>query len=382
VDPGVAADGAGLRTRINGAVGPVLFAPAHPRLVQAAVEHLGVDEAGVLRPPPGAGVTLFGVVSGRALVTDLAEAERATLLAVPEGFAARVADLAARLGQGSDPGARVGRTLYHLGRECRYSLTAPKPRTSQPVADFLLETKQGYCEYFASAAALLLRLQGVPTRYVTGFNVRDESWSGGHYVVRESDAHAWIEAWLPGRGWVELDPTPSAQYAAVHGGTPGVLASIFEWLRGLFVELSSLIGAGDLRAVALWLWQGLGPWLAWAALAGAGLAAWRLGRWRPARSRSAAVRPATAEGVPPGLIALQARLDRLWSRHDAPRPPARAPREHALAIPAGRLPGALHEAGLEVVDCYYRARFGGHPPAAGEIDRLVERLQAAARADR
>jgi transglutaminase-like putative cysteine protease len=151
------------------------------------------------------------------------------------------------------PKKKLKRTLYHLERCCRYSLKVPRPTTRDPVAGFLFETKRGYCEYFASAAALLLRLQGVPTRYVTGFNVRDESLVGSHYAVRESDAHAWIESYVPGTGWLEFDPTPSAQFAEVHDAArPGWLARAFERLFGLMSELSARARSGSFAASLRW----------------------------------------------------------------------------------------------------------------------------------
>src|SRR5204863_7826985 len=96
--------------------------------------------------------------------------------------------LAARLGAGArSADERLRATLAWLARECRYSLSVGRFHTSDPVAEFLFEKKRGYCEYFASAAALLLRLQGVPTRYVAGFAVADEAYAAGHYEVREAD---------------------------------------------------------------------------------------------------------------------------------------------------------------------------------------------------
>src|SRR6185295_16804759 len=116
------------------------------------------------------------------------------------------------------------------------------------------EKRQGWCQYFASAGALLLRLEGVPTRFVSGFRLRSGLLRGGHYVVREADAHAWIEVWLPGNGWVEADPTPSAAYEAAHGGLDeGWLAEAWERVKGL---VSRVWGAAW-GAVPALLWQEL-----------------------------------------------------------------------------------------------------------------------------
>ena len=108
--------------------------------------------------------------------------------------------------------------MRHLQAGYRYTLSPGAFRTADPVAEFLFEKKAGYCEYFASAAVLLLRLQGVPARFVKGLSVGPQTdQGGGLHVVRESDAHAWVEAWIPGEGWVEADPTPPGQFADAHG---------------------------------------------------------------------------------------------------------------------------------------------------------------------
>ena len=75
---------------------------------------------------------------------------------------------------------------------------------------FLLETKSGYCQHFSGAMALLLRMGGVPARVVTGFSPGGYSERKHAWIVRDTDAHSWVEAWFDGLGWVTFDPTPSA----------------------------------------------------------------------------------------------------------------------------------------------------------------------------
>lgn len=100
----------------------------------------------------------------------------------------------------------------HLHHDFIYTLDGATPPASQdPLADFLFVTKRGYCEYFASAMAVLLRERGVPARVVTGFQSGYFNDVSNTWVVRASDAHAWVEAWINGRGWVTYDPTPPAK---------------------------------------------------------------------------------------------------------------------------------------------------------------------------
>jgi protein-glutamine gamma-glutamyltransferase len=79
-----------------------------------------------------------------------------------------------------------------------------------PVADFLFRRRRGHCELFSSAMVMILRAGGVPARNVTGYygGVRTDA---GYYAVRAGDAHSWVEAWLPGLGWMPFDPTPPAE---------------------------------------------------------------------------------------------------------------------------------------------------------------------------
>src|SRR5206468_13003982 len=67
---------------------------------------------------------------------------------------------------------------------------------------------RSHCEYFASSMAILLRSVGIPTRLVNGFLMGEYNPIGGDYIIRESDAHSWVEVYTPGRGWMEFDPTP------------------------------------------------------------------------------------------------------------------------------------------------------------------------------
>jgi len=94
-----------------------------------------------------------------------------------------------------------------------YTLQLPRTVPRDPLANFLFERKQGHCEYFASAMAVMLRTINVPSRVVTGFRTTEFNDLTGNYVVRASSAHAWVEAYFPGSGWVSFDPTPA-------GGTP------------------------------------------------------------------------------------------------------------------------------------------------------------------
>ena len=168
----------------------VMPAPAHT--VVARVEDVTVDQnrSGILLP--GARAALYAVLFADG---DTVEAPPGPeMLALPDKIDPRLRELAASLGGDSvSAGERLDRVVSHFRAGYHYTLEVGKFQTAEPVAEFVFEKKKGYCECFATATALLLRLSGVPARYVTGYAVRPFQRLGTHYIVRDSDAHAWTE---------------------------------------------------------------------------------------------------------------------------------------------------------------------------------------------
>jgi transglutaminase-like putative cysteine protease len=90
-----------------------------------------------------------------------------------------------------------------------YTLDLSGSHGADPLANFLFVRRAGHCEYFASAMTIMLRSIGIPARYVTGFLPGEYNDLGGDYIIRQSDAHSWVEVYFPTYGWVTFDPTPS-----------------------------------------------------------------------------------------------------------------------------------------------------------------------------
>jgi transglutaminase-like putative cysteine protease len=121
-----------------------------------------------------------------------------------------------------------------------YTLTPPALGI-QPVDEFLFNTREGFCEHYASAFTVMMRAAGLPARVVTGYQGGELNGLGDYYIVRESDAHAWTEVWLRDRGWVRVDPVSAVAPERVALGSwrsalagdrvPGGALGNIEWVR-------------------------------------------------------------------------------------------------------------------------------------------------------
>jgi len=114
----------------------------------------------------------------------------------------------------SSPIDKASAVENYLRMHYGYTLQLPDKTPKDPISNFLFERKQGHCEYFASAMAVMLRSIGIPSRLVNGFSGGEFNDLTSEYVIRESDAHSWVEAYIPGQGWMEFDPTPAADARA------------------------------------------------------------------------------------------------------------------------------------------------------------------------
>ena len=139
----------------------------------------------------------------------------------PTGVTPRISDLAREImGNGSIP-ERAHRLELYLIQNYQYTLDFRGRTADNPIESFLFDYRSGQCEYFASSMVLMLRSQGVPARLVTGFLGGEYNPFEGYFIVRGSNAHAWVEAWIPGEGWKIFDPTPPAGRPG--GGEEGLL---------------------------------------------------------------------------------------------------------------------------------------------------------------
>src|SRR5579863_9127523 len=121
----------------------------------------------------------------------------------------RIKQLADRITSRSrNPYDKVANIERYLRTQYAYTLDLTGFKNDDPLAYFLFVRRAGNCEYFAAAMTVMLRAEGIPARYVTGFLQGQYNDLAGDYIVRESDAHAWVETYFPGYGWITFDPTP------------------------------------------------------------------------------------------------------------------------------------------------------------------------------
>lgn len=117
-----------------------------------------------------------------------------------------------------DDEALIHRMLNHFRNEpFIYTLTPPLLGENS-VDQFLFETRRGFCEHFASAFVFAMRSAGIPARVVTGYQGGELNPMDGYLIVRQSDAHAWAEVWLRGKGWVRVDPTAAVAPNRIEAG--------------------------------------------------------------------------------------------------------------------------------------------------------------------
>ena len=135
--------------------------------------------------------------------------------------------LAAELGPNASPYERVSHVERYLAGTYEYTLVPEQVDARQPLSSFLFQSRRGHCEYFATALAVLLRAQGIPARVVNGFYGGEWNPLGDYWIVRQRDAHSWVEAWLGSAGWVALDATPAAATAP---RSPGGWTQVTDWL--------------------------------------------------------------------------------------------------------------------------------------------------------
>lgn len=144
---------------------------------------------------------------------------RERLTQLPEGFNPRALAWAQTLREEqADDAALIAGILAHFRREPFVYTLRPPPLGRHSVDEFLFGSRRGFCEHYAGSFVFLVRAAGIPARVVVGYQGGEINPLTSTVVVRQYDAHAWAEAWLPGRGWVRFDPTAAVAPQRVENG--------------------------------------------------------------------------------------------------------------------------------------------------------------------
>ncbi|MFP4533876.1 MAG: DUF3488 and DUF4129 domain-containing transglutaminase family protein [Desulfobacterales bacterium] len=160
----------------------------------------------------------------------------------------RARELAAEFLQAADSvNGIVNQGLKYLTDNGFVYTLEPPGLGRNPVDDFLFQSKKGYCEHYASTFAFLMRAAGVPARIVGGYLGGEVNPFGDYMIIRQSDAHVWVEVWSEGEGWMRVDPTAAVAPGRISEGAAGALSGGgsaggggFGWLKQLSLRWDAL----------------------------------------------------------------------------------------------------------------------------------------------
>lgn len=162
------------------------------------------------------------------------QAEDANYLQIPENFDERIAIFASQLTKDKTNRYDKAKAIeQYLHTQFGYTLEQ-KAGGDQPLADFLFNVREGHCEYFSTAMVMMLRTQGIAARVVNGFQRGEYNETAQMFVVKQRDAHSWVEVYFPReKSWVTFDPTPAAGQNLSENAALGMFSSFGKYLDAL-----------------------------------------------------------------------------------------------------------------------------------------------------
>ena len=350
----------------------------------------------VLPVPPGDLHYEVSAHSGPPLPEPLSQFDRIRYLRLP-AVDTHIWALARSWAGNADPLERALRIQEHLRRDYVYSLESSSVPVRDPLSDFLFVRKRGYCEYFASAMAVMLRTLGIPSRLATGYQSGYFNDVSGMYVVRASDAHVWVEAWFESRGWVTFDPTPPAANQNSNGfaarlnmyfdaansmwqqwvvaydlSSQVALAGKFaRTLHALNQSWDNVRRGGDFAGLLVNRLKRPAAWALSLAVFAAAIAFAAPAVLRKWRLRATQNRIARGAGSPADIARIYLQMEQALATRGYERPAWFTPAEFV-----GQLPPGEREPVAQFTAVYNSVRFGGatqHAPELATLLRQVER---------
>ncbi|MEO8130830.1 MAG: DUF3488 and transglutaminase-like domain-containing protein [Bryobacteraceae bacterium] len=293
--------------------------------------------------------------------------------------------------------ARAKALEDHLRTNYGYTLQLLSEPVADPLSHFLFVRRQGHCEYFASAMAVMLRTLGIPSRVVTGFQSGVYNPMTGWHIIRGSDAHSWVEAYIPDYGWTTYDPTPSSRNQTLAGlwskiGLYVDAAETFweEWVLNYNLErqlnLAAHVESGtrgartnwgerltawfraefNLRTLQRWIAIGAGAIAVLIALIVYGPAVWR---WWITQRRVMRIRRGKV-GASDASV-LYGRMLQILRNRGFEKPAWLTPMEFARILPDPATAGTV----VKLTGAYNELRFGGRQDAAVRMLELLHDLE-------
>jgi protein-glutamine gamma-glutamyltransferase len=303
---------------------------------------------------------------------------------------------------GSEPsvGGKARRIEDYLRTHYGYTLELPPTEPVDPLGFFLFHRKKGHCEYFASAMAVMLRTLNIPSRVVTGFQSGVYNPISGSQLIRTSDAHSWVEAWVPRRGWTTFDPTPPDPNPPrvsvwTRLGFYADAAEVFwhDWVLNYNLDrqllLATRMGESGRHVGVNWFdGRGFSVARLWTAISDAltkygflllgvlvlALTGRLFGRdgWRWWKTRQRVLKLQRGEAEASDATLLYQRMLKLLKRRGIEKPAWLTPFEFSHVVEEPELSLLVED----LTVAYNELRFGGNADAAGRIVVLLERLEA------
>ena len=347
-------------------------------------------------------------VAHRPEVGPLVEGEVAELpeqtynehLLLPGSIDRRIIELSRAKGTGAAPVQRAKAIEKYLRTEFSYTTDLLQQQVKDPLAHFLFERRKGHCEYFASAMAVMLRSIHIPARVVTGFQSGVYNPMTGWHIIRASDAHSWVEAWLPGRGWTTFDPTPPDPNAALRAGALWTRVLLYldaaetvwrDWVVGYNLEqqldlmsrverggrlLETTFFADRVKEFSDRMVEAVKPLVVYfVGLFVVAILGFVFGPrlWKLVLHRRNAARISRGEVVASDAAILYARMLEVLRQRGLEKPGWLTPGEFARIVP----PSPTAELVQDITSAYHDLRYGNKPDAGPRMVQLLQDLETA-----
>lgn len=311
-------------------------------------------------------------------------------LNLPKDFSADIVQLAKKLtlNAGTDiEKAQVILQFFH--NNFKYGTSYNFNNINDPLEEFIFKRSAAHCEFFAAGMAVMLRSFGVPARYTTGFLVQEYNGLGGYAIVRERDAHAWVEAYFPEHGWVTYDPTPPGSLNNRSGGSLEWLEKISDFISYKLQQLKALFAGKNPREILLSvleqiniliLWVVKTPWVI--GIISLFALTWVISRkkafpWKSLFSKKTLKEEAFLDPSVIKLKSLMDKLDNHLKTLNLIRPAHLTPLEWSQTITSENSEFLTEESKAaikEFLGIYSHARYGNKLPPEGEIMQLHKLL--------